>query len=409
MARARARPHDGEVGERSDTRIEASPTHRWTRRATGRWVAGVAGGIADGAGVPVWVVRLAFVVATAFGGLGLLGYAFLWWLMPRRDLPTSAAERTAERFPEAPTWLGVVLLVLGVMLFAGQLGWWRPSLLWALVLIGAGIVLFRRADEPAISRPRSDQLSVPAALEGDVAFASTAALEQDPGARRPSRARVSRERSFLGVLTLGIALAGWGGLAILDSVGAASFATGRGLSLALLILGAGLAVGGFVGRARWLILPALFLAPVALLATVVNLDLHEGFGDRHIVVDRTDELPGTYRLAGGTLTIDLTRLPAGASNADVTAELGLGSLVVLVPEQATVHVVGDIGAGTFKELTTERHPRYTIQNERYSEGGVDLQLDRTINGSATAPLVELHVHTSIGEIKVIREPATVRG
>jgi phage shock protein PspC (stress-responsive transcriptional regulator) len=398
-----------DVDEPSGMQVGAPVPPRWTRRATGRWVAGVAGGLADRAAVPVWVVRVAFVVATAFGGLGLLGYLFLWWLMPRRDLPVSAAERTAERFPEAPTWLGVVLLVLGVMLFAGQLGWWRPSLLWALVLIGAGIVLFRREEEPAIGRPRPDRPAVPAAAGGDATFAPSP-VEQGPDARERSRPRIPRERSFLGVLTLGVALAAWGGLAILDSLDAVSLATGRGLSLALLILGGGLAFGAFIGRARWLILPALLLTPVAVLATVVNLDLHEGFGERRIVVDRAEELPATYRLAGGTLAIDLTQLPADTTNPDVTAELGLGTLEIYVRTTATVHVTGDIGVGTFKELQAERHPEYTVlRNERYAAGGVDVQLDRTLDGTATGPRIELHVHTSIGEIQVIRESGAVHG
>jgi len=397
-----------DVGETSGTQVQAPAPPRWTRRAAGRWVAGVAGGIADGAAVPVWVVRVGFVVATAFGGLGVLGYLFLWWLMPRRDLPRSAAERTAERFPDAPTWLGVVLLVLGVMLFAGQLGWWRPSLLWALVLIGAGIVLFRREEESAIERPRSSPATVArGSVAGETTFPPDA-LPDVPAATAPSGARARRERSFLGVLTLGIALAAWGGLAILDSVGAVSLAAGRGLSLALLVLGVGLVVGAFVGRARWLILPALLLMPVAVLATVVNLDLHEGFADRRIVVDRADQLPAAYRLAGGTLEIDLTRLPAGTTTADVTAELGLGTLRIDVPEQATVHVTGEVGVGTFKQLVAEQHPRYAVNIERYDEGGVDLQLDRTFDGSAGAPVIELHLHISIGDIQVVRVAPSVK-
>src|SRR6266516_175319 len=116
---------------------------RWSRRSTDRWFAGVASGVADGLDVEPWVVRLGFVVGTVIGGVGVLVYAFLWWLLPRRDLPDSAAQRMSTRFPGAPTWLGVGLLVVGVMLFAGQLGWWRPSLVFAFLLIGLGVLLFR--------------------------------------------------------------------------------------------------------------------------------------------------------------------------------------------------------------------------------------------------------------------------
>jgi signal transduction histidine kinase/phage shock protein PspC (stress-responsive transcriptional regulator) len=57
-------------------------------------VAGVAGGLADHLGWPVWVVRLGFVVATLAGGAGVLLYAWLWafapWA-PGADAPGTAA------------------------------------------------------------------------------------------------------------------------------------------------------------------------------------------------------------------------------------------------------------------------------------------------------------------------------
>ncbi|WP_308798679.1 ATP-binding protein [Agromyces silvae] len=45
-------------------------------------VAGVASGLADHLGWPVWVVRLGFVVATLLGGAGVLLYAWLWAFAP---------------------------------------------------------------------------------------------------------------------------------------------------------------------------------------------------------------------------------------------------------------------------------------------------------------------------------------
>jgi phage shock protein PspC (stress-responsive transcriptional regulator) len=126
-----------------ETVVAPADTRRWTRRSADRWFAGVASGLGDGLSIDPWIVRLGFVLATLIGGVGILVYAFLWWLLPRRDLPDSAAQRMAKRFPGAPTWLGVGLLVVGVMLFAGQLGWWRPSLVFAFLLIGLGVLLFK--------------------------------------------------------------------------------------------------------------------------------------------------------------------------------------------------------------------------------------------------------------------------
>src|SRR5438552_8433920 len=127
----------------SDPVMTPTEVRRWSRRSTDRWFAGVASGVADGLDVKPWVVRLGFVAGTVIGGVGVLVYAFLWWLLPRRGLPDFAARRMSKRFPGAPTWLGVGLLVAGVMLFAGQLGCWRPSPVFAFLLIGLGGLMFR--------------------------------------------------------------------------------------------------------------------------------------------------------------------------------------------------------------------------------------------------------------------------
>ena len=50
------------------------------RRQDRRWIAGVAGGVADRIGVPDLYVRAAFVTLTTIWGLGLALYLFLWWL-----------------------------------------------------------------------------------------------------------------------------------------------------------------------------------------------------------------------------------------------------------------------------------------------------------------------------------------
>ena len=212
------------------------------------------------------------------------------------------------------------------------------------------------------------------------------------------------------MLVFGLALSAWGVVALLDATGATSLSTATGLSLALFVLGLGLLVGAFIGRARWLILPALLLAPLALLATVVNLDLNEGFGDRHVAVVDAAQLPGTYRLAGGTLSVDLTQPPSGVSNAEVTAEVGAGVLEIRVPADATVRIDGDVGIGVFK-VFVERSLRLpqsvgSIRREISEQGGVDVEIDRTIEAATTVPTITLHVHASIGEIDLIREEAS---
>ncbi len=55
---------------------------RLRRSLTDRWIGGVCGGIAASLGVESWIVRLAFVLAILFAGLGLLPYVLMWIFVP---------------------------------------------------------------------------------------------------------------------------------------------------------------------------------------------------------------------------------------------------------------------------------------------------------------------------------------
>jgi phage shock protein PspC (stress-responsive transcriptional regulator) len=441
--------------------VTPTEVRRWTRRPTDRWFAGVASGLADGLDVEPWVMRLGFVVATMVGGVGVLLYAFLWWLLPRRDLPDSVAQRMAKRFPGAPTWLGVGLLVVGVMLFAGQLGWWRPSLVFAFLLIGLGVLLFRGSGTEALPPPGSPPPGPSEELPGEDPFLPTQPVQSVERPAAPSPPQDARERWFLGLvggalalgllamvrlmqqgdlqdisgevallilagvllvaglivrrrqpkergrsflspLAIGVALLALGIAALLDLVGALSLTVGDGFALVLLVLGAGLCVGAWYGRARWLILPAIVLAPVALLATVITIPLDQGFGDRSFAVTRADQLPASYAIAGGTLIVDLTKLPPGIDPASISAEVGAGTLQIIVPEGAYVSVTGDVGIGTYQVVGLERRKHYLVYRDERSRGGVDLTIDDTIEGRGADRPIQLSVHASAGEVRIER-------
>jgi phage shock protein PspC (stress-responsive transcriptional regulator) len=445
------------------------PTHtstavrRWTRRSTDRWFAGVASGLADGLDVQPWIVRVGFVIATLIGGVGVLAYAFLWWLLPRRDLPDSAAQRMAQRFPGAPTWLGVGLLVVGVMLFAGQLGWWHPSLVLAFLLVGLGVLLFRgqtsdRTEPPPA--PGGGPPETPPPVDRPDPFSSTVLLPSEEPPAAPSPPQEARERWFLGLvggalalgllamvrlmqqgdlqhiggemallilagvllviglvvrgrqpkerrrsflfpLTIGVALLVAGLAAVLDQIGAIDLTVGGGFALVVLVLGAGLVAGAWYGRGRWLILPALLLAPLALIATVITIPLDQGFGDRTFAVTRADQLPASYAVAGGTLHLDLTDLPPETDPAAVSAEIGAGTLQILVPADADVVVTGDVGVGTYSVGRLEHRKRYSFSVEERSRGGVDLALDEEMPGVGRT--IDLAVHVSVGQLRILRD------
>jgi phage shock protein PspC (stress-responsive transcriptional regulator) len=57
--------------------------HEWFRSSSGK-IAGVCSGIADEFGISTTVMRLIFMLATFFGGLGPVVYIALWFIMPRK-------------------------------------------------------------------------------------------------------------------------------------------------------------------------------------------------------------------------------------------------------------------------------------------------------------------------------------
>lgn len=55
------------------------------RPSQGRWIGGVCAGLALRFGLPVWLVRLLFVLSVALPGPQFLIYIALWVLIPSED------------------------------------------------------------------------------------------------------------------------------------------------------------------------------------------------------------------------------------------------------------------------------------------------------------------------------------
>jgi phage shock protein C len=122
------------------------------RSATDRVVAGVCGGLAESLQVDPTLVRLGFVIATIWGGVGVLAYIILAIVLPLEAEPSPALAEPAERAERTRLAAGIVLVLVGAMLLAGNLGWlpWLTwSLFWPLFLVVVGFVLLVRRDRQA--------------------------------------------------------------------------------------------------------------------------------------------------------------------------------------------------------------------------------------------------------------------
>ncbi|MDQ1520630.1 MAG: hypothetical protein QOI55_1703 [Actinomycetota bacterium] len=141
-------------GERDHHRVAIPAVHlRLHRRTNGRWVAGVAAGLGATFRVPPNVVRVAFVLLTITGGIGVVLYAMGWLFLPD-DGDATAVPATDQIQVVA---LGVV--VLGLLLLLRQIGWWLgDAVVWPLALATVGLSL-------VWTRPGASTHTPPASFE----------------------------------------------------------------------------------------------------------------------------------------------------------------------------------------------------------------------------------------------------
>lgn len=153
-----------------------------------------------------------------------------------------------------------------------------------------------------------------------------------------------------------------------------------------------LAAGGRTGRHGGLVALGVVLTVVLGFSSSFNITLAGGIGERVERLQAAIELRDEYRLAMGTMTVDLSglagRLPTGASALE--ASVGMGELVVIVPRGVEIRADGEVGAGelvlldrTWNGLGVEG----AVETPGYGTGGSRLIL-RLSAGLGTVKLRE---------------------
>jgi phage shock protein PspC (stress-responsive transcriptional regulator) len=395
-------------------------------------VAGVAAGIAAYLGIEPWVVRIGFIVLIPFGGFGVLAYVLAWLLIPAAGSDQSIAADVLRRPPSGlRTYLGVALILLAVAILASAFS--EPGLIWAIALIAFGVFLFRQDPEPSGQRPAAGGGPTPggpgtapvrAAMPADAT--TTEPLGQAPVAERdtttlpapppppdlpvwtpppppPDRAaawgapppRAPRRRPFLGPLTFAVALIVTGLALVLDNLDVLDLTVGQTLAVFLTVLGGGLLVGTWWGRAWGLIPVGLLAVPVVALAALAGpVPVEGGVAERLFQPQTPAEVRSSYRLAAGELILDLSKVELGPGQPPIQASVAGGRLLVVVPDEVAAEVRGRVGAGSLDLL-----------------GHVDsgAQVDSTVTEPAAKPLakgaaptVELDLMAGYGVIEVRR-------
>ena len=130
----------------------------------------------------------------------------------------------------------------------------------------------------------------------------------------------------------------------------------------------------------------LTLAAAAAVATAFHVDVRNGIGTRTYVPAAASDVHRDYKLGIGRLQLDLAGVPLRRGETDVNARVGIGDLVVMVPQDATVRVKGDAQIGAVDVF------------DRHADGR---NAGLTVGATGHRVLV-LHVRAGLGQVTVRR-------
>ncbi|KUN85582.1 histidine kinase [Streptomyces bungoensis] len=145
------------------------PPRKLYRSSDGRWLGGVARGLAGHLGLPVIWVRLAFVGLFMANGLGALLYAAFWFFVPLgvggvgdhkpslvgTEASADGRRRLVARKPDKGQIVALLLMVVVSMVFVGSVNLTSAAKAYLLpaVLVAAGVALvWRQADNARRAR-----------------------------------------------------------------------------------------------------------------------------------------------------------------------------------------------------------------------------------------------------------------
>ena len=319
------------------------------------------------------VIRIAFVVLALFSGVGVVLYVAALLLLA--ESPSSPPSSTIRRIAGS-----VVILLSARWMFSGDARLPAPGWVVAFGLLGVAVALWR-------GRAPFDVRSATPAPEMLATAEGGSTTDRWDAWTTQRRDRPRPPRSALGLLTIGAATVVG---ALVWLVGSGNSRGAQAFGWATVVLGVGLLVGAFAGRARWLIAPALATTVAAVAAAALSF---AGASLDHRSGSRTEFIgigsPVAPRYSTGLGDFDLV-LSDYHDDVATSVDVGVGKLMVEVPEDARVQIDARIGVGSIDAFGSSRN------GYRRS-----LSLDDNQSG---AHLIKLTLRVGVGSIEVRRGP-----
>jgi phage shock protein PspC (stress-responsive transcriptional regulator) len=369
---------------------------RIRRSRSDRKVAGVAGGLGRHLDIDPVILRVAFVVLTFFGGVGLLLYIALWLLLPEDGHDWAKIKLDRRSRTVALVLVGSLALLLLV-----SHGWWGdPGFLFFCLVVVVAIALIsnllpRRGNAPNARYgtppvPGTEQVTEPTGPTASTETTATYSAGYPPPSyvvpEQPRPVNPRKKGPILFWFALAVMAVAIGGLGIADLAGAdiapsAYPATALGITAAFLLL------GSFFGRAGGLILVGLVAAGVTVGMTIADKwDPHS----ETVRPTSSAEVRSEYAMDVGEIRLDLTdvRDPQALDGRTIHVTGNVGHLEVIVPAGVSVVSNNDVtGIGGINAFGQDG-------------GGIDTSLQAVHTAGFDSPHLTIDTDLHVGGIDV---------
>ncbi|WP_407939867.1 LiaF domain-containing protein [Micromonospora tarapacensis] len=195
-------------------------------------------------------------------------------------------------------------------------------------------------------------------------------------------------------MTFSLIFVALGLVGVLDLLDVFGIGASAYFAAALAVIGLGLLVGTWFGRARWLIALGLVTAAALAVATVAeSYDRVRGV-DGTVTWAPTDrrDLAVRYEQSFGDAVLDLRAIDLDQQDTEITVVINFGEATVVVPPNVDVTAAAQVTAGDASLFGVRA-------------GGLDNRLTETVDLGADGPgggELRLNLHVNAGHMEVTR-------
>ncbi|MFF7308463.1 PspC domain-containing protein [Streptomyces sp. NPDC008137] len=430
--------------ETPGARDAPGPPRAFRRDRRHKTLAGVCSGLGRQCDLDPVIFRITLAVLSVTGGIGLLFYGFVWLLVPYEDEDENEVRKLLTGRVDGQALTAVLFALVGCGVFLTLLnngGVLTFAFVLSILLAGAGYWSRQRgapSPDPLAAHAAAD---APPEPQAPPVLATSPSWWRDPIVKDGTHIggtgylwgpRDARDPDVAAAVNIGLGTRGggrehipvprnrppeprgprWiGGWVFLLALLAGALGTDltwdehplgtslqTGLSCALAVLGLGIAVSAFLGRTgAGSILLAIITAGLLAASAALPKDIGTQWA-------RTTWRPATvadvrerYELGAGVGTLDLTGLDvAGRQTVTTSADVGIGRVKVLVPEDVTVRLSVDVGLGDL-QLPGDDTKDVDVKPGQQKE--ITLSPARGVERSGT---IDLDLQVGMGQAEVTR-------